>query len=301
MAAQRVAVIGLGGMGAGIARAVLRAGFPVTVFNRTPEKAGPLAAQGADVAASAAEAAEGADVVVLSLADEAAVESVLFGELLPRLRAGTSVVDTTTVSPAYARRAAERLEPAGVRRVEACVIGNPEMAAAGRLRVFTAGPTSHLDEVAGVLEAMAQEVRHLGTAGNAGVLKLALNLVLGVQTVGLAEAVAFAEAMGMDRELLLDVIGNSGWHSPVLGFRADFMRKRVYRPAGFRSALMHKDLDLVLREAKARGIGLPAVECAARRYEPLLAAGGDDDAAALVEMAAVDLGEVQAGQGTGEA
>lgn len=288
MTGKRIAVVGLGGMGAGIARAVLRAGFPVTVHNRTRDRAKPLAWAGAAVAASAAEAAEGAEVVVLCLADEAAVEAVLFGELVPRLRRGTAVVNTSTVSPAFARRATERLERSGLRHVEACVIGNPEMAAAGKLRVFTAGPRAQVDDVTDVLEAMAQEVRHLGPVGNASVLKLALNLVLGVQTVGLAEAVAFTESMGMDRELLLDVIGNSGWRSPVLEFRAAFMRKRVYRPAGFRAALMHKDLDLVLREARERGVGLPAVECAARRFEPLLATGhGEDDAAAVVEVAGV--------------
>ncbi|WP_327085922.1 NAD-binding protein [Nonomuraea sp. NBC_01738] len=172
-----------------------------------------------------------------------------------------------------------------MRRVEACVVGNPEMAAAGKLRVFTAGPDHHVDEVADVLEAMAQEVRHLGDAGSASVLKLALNLVLGVQTVGLAEAVAFAEAHDMSRELLLDVIDNSGWRSPVLGFRAAFMRRRVYRPAGFRAVLMHKDLSLALGEAQARGVALPMVECAARRLQPLLARGhGDDDAAAVADM-----------------
>lgn len=285
MSRQSVAVIGLGGMGSGMAYALLDAGFPVTVFNRTEAKAQPLVRAGATLAGSAADAGAHADVVVLSLADESAVEQVLFGEVVWNLRAGATVVDTSTVSPSFAHDVAIRLFASGVRRVEACVIGNPNMAKAGQLRVFAAGEESDVDGVRPVLGALSQEVCYLGPTGRASTLKLAFNLLLGIQTVGLAEAVAFAEAAGLDRELLLSALDNSGWRSPVLSFRAEFMRRRAYEPAAFRTALMRKDLLLAREQAAAYGVSLPLVEQAADRFASVVSAGrGDEDAAVVVEV-----------------
>ncbi|MFI0787276.1 NAD(P)-dependent oxidoreductase [Streptomyces lydicus] len=280
-----VAVIGLGGMGGGMARALLGAGYAVTVFNRTRERAEPLEQAGAVVAATAVEAAAPASAVLLSLADEPAVEEVLFGDLVWQLRPGTVLIDTSTVSPSYARTTATRLAASGVRRLETCVMGNPAMAAEGKVRLFVSGDRAALDAVDEILSALAQEVRYLGGAGRASALKLALNLLLGIQTAGLAEAAAFAEAAGLDRELLLDVVLNSGWRSPVLAFRAEFMRRRVYRPAAFRTALMHKDLELALDQAAAYRRDLPLGQEALARFGSALAAGrADDDAAAVVEV-----------------
>ncbi|MGB3440139.1 MAG: NAD(P)-dependent oxidoreductase [Actinophytocola sp.] len=284
---ESVAVLGLGGMGGGMARALLHAGLTVTVFNRSAEKAQPLVRDGARLARSAGDAGAKAGLLVLSLADEESVEELLFGEVLPWLQPGTIVVDTTTVSPLYARDAAARLDAVGVERLEACVVGNPDMASAGQLRIFTAGRKSTLDTAEPVLSVLAQEIRYLGGAGRASALKLALNLLLGIQTVGLAEAADFADAAGLGRELLLDVVLSSGWRSPVLAYRAEFMRRRVYQPAGFRTTLMHKDLDLAMRQAQDYRIELPLVRQAARRFETAIERGrGAEDAAAVMEVAA---------------
>lgn len=286
MAGSRpIAMIGLGGMGSGMAHSLLRAGYPVTVYNRTAAKAEPLARAGASVASSAAAAAAPASAVLLSLADETAVDDILFGQLSGVLREGQTVIDTSTVSPQYARAAAERLAAIGPHRVEACVIGNPQMAASGQLRVFTAGDEPDVEGVADVLGAIGQQVRYLGETGRASSLKLAFNLLLGVQTVGLAEAVEFAETAGLSRDLVLNALDASGWRSPVLSFRADFMRRRTYQPAGFRSVLMHKDMNLAAREAAGRNVDLPLVRCAAQRYEAVISTGrGDEDAAVVVDV-----------------
>lgn len=285
MTARTVAVLGLGVMGSGMARALLAAGFSVVVHNRTAARATPLIDAGAVWADSAAAAVADIDVVLVSLSDERAVEQVLFGDAVWRLRPGTTVVDASTVSPAFARHSSTRLAASGVHRVEVAVVGNPAMAAAGGLRVFTAGDETHLEPVADVLAAIGADVRHLGKTGQASTLKLALNLLLGVQTAGLAEAVTFAESAGLDRDTFLDVVDGSGWRSPVLAFRGDFMRRRCYSPAGFRTALMRKDLDLALDEAAAHRVVLPLVELSAGRFAEVIAAGrGDDDAAAIVEV-----------------
>lgn len=280
-----VAFVGLGGMGSGMALALLEAGFPLTVHNRTASRAEPLAAAGAAVAATAGDAADGAAVVVVSLADEGAVEEVVFGTLAERLRPGTLLLDTSTVSPGYSREAAARLAGAGVRRVEACVVGNPLMARAGRLRVFTAGDPADAEAAGDVLAALGQEVRHLGPAGSACVLKLSFNVLLGVQVAALAEAVTMAEGAGLDRELLLDALTGSGFSAPTLDFRAGFMRSREYAPAAFRTALMAKDLRLALDVGATGGAPMPVTARAAGRYTAAAEAGrADQDAAAIVEL-----------------
>jgi 3-hydroxyisobutyrate dehydrogenase-like beta-hydroxyacid dehydrogenase len=282
---KELAFIGLGGMGAGMALCLRRAGFPLVVHNRTAAKAVPLAEAGARVAASAAEAAGGARIVVLSLSDEAAVEQVLFGELSGRLLPGALVVDTSTVSPAYSADATERLARTGARRVEACVLGNPDMAQGGKLRVFTAGEQSDAEEVGDVLAALAQDLRHVGPAGSACALKLSFNLILGNQIAALAEAVLLADSAGLDRDLLLTAVTKSGFSSPTLAFRAELMRTRRYEPAAFRSTLMEKDLRLAVGEAAAHGLELPVTARVADRFtETVLAGDGDKDAAVVVEL-----------------
>lgn len=286
MTSGTLALIGLGGMGGGVAGCLIEAGHPLVVHNRTAAKATALLQAGAEWAPTPGDAAAAADVVLISLSDEAAVEQILFGEAAPRLRPGTTVVEMTTVSPEYARASAERLAAIGVRRVEACLIGNPQMARAGELRVFAGGEAEHVAEVRPVLAVLAKQgVLHLGPTGLASSLKLAFNLLLGVQTAGLAEAVAFAEGAGIDRDQFLTAIQNSGWRSPVLSFRAEFMRNRSYRPAAFRAQLMAKDLRLATKEAAEHGLTLPVTESAALRFADVVDSGaGDDDAAVIVEM-----------------
>jgi 3-hydroxyisobutyrate dehydrogenase len=272
-------------MGSGMAKALLDAGYPVTVYNRTASKAEPLVAAGATLAPSAAAAGAGAQVVVLSLADEHAVEQVLFGEVVWKLKPGTTVVDTSTVSPSFAHNTALRLAASGVKRVEACVIGNPAMAQSGQLRVFAAGNEPDVDSVRDILGALSQEIRYLGPSGRAGTLKLAFNLLLGIQTAALAETVSFAESAGLDREFLLNALDNSGWRSPILSFRAAFMRRRDYLPAGFRTVLMQKDLTLAQEEAAAHGVRLPLVAASAERFGEAIESGrGDEDAAVVAEL-----------------
>ena len=280
-----LAFIGLGGMGAGMAQRLLAAGFPLLVHNRTAAKATTLAQAGARVAASSADAAQTARIVFLSLSDEAAVEQVLFAELLGKLRPGALVLDTSTVSPEYSVGAAQRLARTGIRRVEACVIGNPAMARAGKLRILTAGRRADADDVRAVLEALAQTIVHVGPHGSACALKLSFNMILGSQVAALAEAVWLAESAGVDRDLFLTALADSGFSSPTLAFRADLIRSRRYLPPGFRVALMEKDLRLALGEAATRGLGLPVTAAAADTFGEAVRAGqGDKDAAVIADL-----------------
>ncbi|MFI8852327.1 NAD(P)-binding domain-containing protein [Streptomyces sp. NPDC053499] len=282
--AEPLAFIGLGNMGGGMAHRLLDAGCALTVHNRTAAKAAPLADAGATVAASPAEAARGRSVVLLSLADEAAVEEVLFGQVAEALAPGAVVIDTSTVSPAYARASARRLDRLGLRRVEACVVGNPFQAREGKLRVYTSGDEADIARVADILDTLGTQVVHLGEPGTAATLKLIFNLLLGAQVASLAEAVAYGVAAGLDRDRLLTSVAESGFSSVVLRFRAELMRKGSYEPAFFRSTLMEKDLRLALGDAAVAGVPLPVLESVRERFADVGAAGdGDKDASVLLE------------------
>lgn len=285
MGTRRVAVLGLGGMGGGMAHRLLDGGVDLTVWNRTPAKAAGLVAAGARQADSPAEAVTDADVILVSLADEEAVEQVVFGTVCAAARPGTPIVDTSTVSPTYARQAGERAARAGVKRIEACVVGNPHQARNGELRVLTAGSPDDLDEVADLLALLGPQVVHLGPPGMAATMKLVFNAMLGAQVASMAEAVAYGERAGLDRDMLLTAVERSGFSSRVMSFRAALMRERTYQPAAFRTRLMNKDLRLALAEAATVGVDMPVVERSAATFTEAIDAGyGDQDAAAVHEM-----------------
>ncbi len=289
-----LAFIGLGAMGAGMAARLLAGGATVTVHNRSPQKARELVEAGATAASSPAGAVAEADLVLLSLADEHAVDAVLFGEggLQGAIRPGTLIVNTSTTSPEYARTVPQRVAAFGGRYLEACVVGNPQHAHAGELRIFAAGLPADFAAAKALLERLGRQVVYVGAPGRASVMKLVFNVLLGAQLAAVAEAVSFGERAGLDRNALLGAIGNSGFSSPVMAFRTPLMQQRRYEPASFRLRLMSKDLHLVLAEAALTGTSLPVVATAARRYDDAIAAGfGDVDAAAILAGQEHDLGD----------
>lgn len=284
MGIRELAFVGLGNMGAGMADRLLGDGFALTVHNRTASKADRLVEAGARLAGSPEEAAGGHHLVMLSLADEQAVEDVLFGRVVPVLEEGALVVDTSTVSPGYAREAAARLAERGVRRVEACVVGNPLQARSGELRIYVAGDPGDLEEVRPVLESVGTEIAHVGPPGTAASMKLVLNLLLGAQVASLAEAVEYAVAAGLNRDEVIGAVARSGFSSMVMRFRADLMLGRTYEPAFFRSELMEKDIGLVMKAAAEQGLRMPVLGAVREQFAAVVAAGdGDKDASVVVE------------------
>ncbi|MFJ2113572.1 MULTISPECIES: NAD(P)-dependent oxidoreductase [unclassified Streptomyces] len=280
---EQTAVIGLGAMGQGMAHRLVESGFPTVVFNRSPGRADGVVAAGATGAGSAAEAAAAGDVVLLSLSDEDAVEDVLGRQgVLAAMRQGATLLDTSAVGRDFARRLHERCAAHGVRRVEAAVLGNPLQARGGDLRVFTAGDPVDVDRVTEVLAALGSTRVHWGGPGAAAAAKLVFNLVLAAQVAGLAEAVSVGTDAGLDRELLLVAIAQSGFSSPVLRFRAELMRERRYDPAFFRTRLMEKDLRLALDAGPTDAYRV--LEATRSLFEDAAEAGfADKDAASVIE------------------
>lgn len=282
---RRVGVAGLGAMGSGVAGRLLDMGYEVCVYNRTANRAEPLAAAGARVAATPAELAGAVDLVLVSLADAAAVDAVVFGEdgLAAGLAAGTLLADLSTVPPDFARTLAKRLAPRGVRTLDACVLGNAQHAKDGELRFMVGGAEDDLSAVRSVLEAIGKDITYLGGHGLGATMKLALNLLMGVEMQALAEAVVFGERAGLPRETVLDLIAASGFSSPVMRFKAGVMRRRAFGRADFRLSLMRKDMALVLAACQELGVPMPACEAAHGALTAAVNQGlGNQDCAAIL-------------------
>jgi len=288
MGIQRIGFLGLGAMGSGMAGRLAQAGFEVSVYNRTVAKAAPLAEFGVRVADSPALAAQGVDVLVLSLASSAAVESVLFGPdgALTTAGSGTLIADTSTVSPDAARYLATLISDAGHRALDACVLGNAQHAASGELRFMIGGLHTDVLALQPVLDVLAKDVVHVGDHGMGATAKVAMNLLMGVQLQAFAEAIVFGERAGLNRADLIRMITASGYSSPMMKFKGGVMARRSFERADFRLSLMRKDMLLALAEGQRHGVPMPATSAS---YDVLTAAvnaglGELDCAAILAEV-----------------
>ena len=250
-----VAVVGLGKMGLPIAERILEGGFPLSVWNRTAEKAEELAERGATVLASPADALATADVCATMLADDGALEEVTAG-ILGGARPGKALVDMSTVSVAASERVAERAAAAGVEFLRAPVSGNPSVVRAGNLTVIVSGPGDAARRLEPILQAIGPKVLYDGEGERARVVKLALQFLIAGTAELLGEALVLGEAAGVDRGTLLEVIGKSAMASPFVGYKTEPLLRDDYS-ATFTTAMMLKDIDLVLDLAAGSDLTLP--------------------------------------------
>jgi 3-hydroxyisobutyrate dehydrogenase len=282
---QRIAFIGLGVMGAGMASRLAESGYDVAVFNRTRSKAEEVAKLGARVAESPADAASEADVVCMSLADQNVVNRIVFGDdgVMSSLHEGGYILDMSTVPPDFARELAAKASEAGRRALDTCVLGSPMHSRSGELRVMVGGDEGDFNAVTPILETIGKEVTYLGENGMGATMKLVLNMLMGVQMPALAEAVVFGERAGLDREKILEMIGKSGYSSPVMTFRCMLMAQRNFELRAFKLGLMRKDMMLVLDECQKLDVPLPVSETAYSMLTAAKAQGlGDLDVAAIL-------------------
>jgi 3-hydroxyisobutyrate dehydrogenase-like beta-hydroxyacid dehydrogenase len=250
-----VGLIGLGHMGAAMGERLLDAGYELVVFNRTPGKAAALAGRGAAVAESAAQLAERVDVVVTSLANDEALESVA-ASVLSAARPGTVLVDTSTVSPASSANVAKLAEAASVAYLRAPVSGNPTVVRAGNLSFIVSGDPAALTRVEPVLHAIGPTIHHVGDGEQARVVKLAINLMIAGLAQLMSEALVLGEAAGVSRASLLEVMGSSAAGAPFVKYKTEPLLRDDFS-ATFTTALMEKDVDLVLAAAEEAGVELP--------------------------------------------
>ena len=272
-----VGLIGLGLMGRPIAANLLKKGFSLTVWNRTPSRAQELASQGAKVAATPQETAAASDVLMMIVSDPPAVEQVLWGKdgVFAGLRRGSVLVDSSTVSPELARRSAAACLERGIEYLDAPVTGGTWGAEKGELVMMVGGAAETLKRVEPVFEAIAKRWFHLGPAGAGQTVKLAMNLLLALEVEAFAEALALTQAGGVAGERLVEVMQASMGRAPVLDVKAPLLLERKYPPS-FPLRLMHKDMVLALELAKQLGVSLPAGSAAREVYSKILNSARED-------------------------
>jgi 3-hydroxyisobutyrate dehydrogenase-like beta-hydroxyacid dehydrogenase len=270
-----VGLIGLGHMGTAMAERVLDAGYELVVYNRTPEKARALAERGAAVAETAAELAEQVDVVLTSLANDEALEAVA-AQVIASARPGTVLVDTSTVSPAASARVASLAGAASVPYLRAPVSGNPAVVRAGNLSFIVSGETETLAGVEAILLAIGPTIHHVGDEEQARVVKLAINLMIAGLAELMSEALVLGEAAGVSRATLLEVMGSSAAGAPFVKYKTEPLLRDDFS-ATFTTALMEKDVDLVLAVAEEAGVELPLAGELKRILLGAIEAGFADD------------------------
>jgi len=268
--------IGLGLMGRPMAANLVKAGFAVTVWNRTASHMQPLVALGARAAASPRDAAA-ADILITIVSDPPALEQVLWGEqgALSGLRSGSVLVDSSTVSPMLARRVAAACAERGVEFLDAPVTGGTWGAEKGELTIMVGGPAETLARVEPVFAALAKRWIHIGPNGTGQTVKLAMNLLLALEVDALVEALALSTAGGVPGERLVEVMQASMGRAPVLDVKAPLILQRNYPPS-FPLRLMHKDVTLALDLAKQLNVSLPVAGAAWEAYDQVLRAAHED-------------------------
>ncbi|HEX9456367.1 MAG TPA: NAD(P)-dependent oxidoreductase [Candidatus Acidoferrum sp.] len=277
----KVGLIGLGLMGQPIGMNLLKAGHTLTVWNRTSSRADSLVALGAKLATSPKEVAAASDVLLTIVSDPPALESILWGAdgkesgALAGLKPGSTYIDSSTVSPALARKIAAACAERSVRFLDAPVTGGDWGAKKGELIFMVGGDAGTLKSVEPILGVLGKRWFHLGPNGAGQTIKLAMNMILALQVDALAEALALVTRAGLKGEDLVEVMQSSMARSGVLDVKAPNLLKGEYKPS-FPLRLMHKDLGLALELANQIGVALPATAAARETYNYVKGAAKED-------------------------
>ena len=286
-------LIGLGNMGSGIAKSLLRAGHHLTVYNRTRSRAEALRSDGATVADSVADTCR-VGIVLTMVADDAALESVTFGEggILASLPRGGLHVSLSTISVALSDRLAAEHARAGQEFVAAPVFGRPEAAAGAKLSVVAAGPPASVDRCKALLEAMGPKLFVVGERPSlANVVKLSGNFLIATVLESLAETVAFARKSGVDAAALLDFLTSTMFNAPVYKTYGGLIVEGKHDQVGFALPLGLKDTRLVLQAAEAQNVPMPIASVVHDRFVTAMARGhAKRDWSVLGRIAAEDAG-----------
>ena len=280
---DRVGFIGLGTMGAAMAANVVRAGFPLTAWNRTAGRAAELADLGVAFAESAADVAAASEIVVVCVSDTPDVEAVLFGPggVAEGAREGTLIVDCSTIAPAGSWSFAERLDALGLVMVDAPVSGGSEGARNATLTIFVGGHERDVERARPVLTAMGRTITHVGPIGAGQAVKAVNQVILAGAYLGVAEGIVLAIKAGLDVEQVIAALSGGAAQSWVLANRSERMIDNEY-PLGFKLALHRKDLGIALGLAERLGVSLPLTALTAALETGLVAQGhGDEDMSAL--------------------
>jgi 2-hydroxy-3-oxopropionate reductase len=285
---MRIGFIGLGLMGTPIVLNLLKAGFAVTVWNRSQPKLAPALDAGADRADTVAALAGQSDVVMMMVTDAAASEAVIGGPdgVLDNARPGTILIDMGSIAPEMSRALAGRAAARGVSMLDAPVTGNPNVARAAKLGIMVGGEAAVLEQVRPLLEALSAVIVHAGPSGAGSTLKLVNNLILGVAIEAVAEALVLARKAGIDPDCVRQITSVGGARTGAMETRGARMIAGDFSPH-FSADNMHKDLSTALRLADSLGVAAPVGAAALEILEAARAQGkGALDSAVVYEVVA---------------
>lgn len=256
---EKIAYLGLGIMGQGMAANLVKAGYPVTVWNRTATRCEPLAAAGATVAGSLAEAVSGAEVVMYCVSDDAAVEALVFGEggVMDSVQAGQIVIDLTTIHPDTTRKEAAAYAAKGVKFLDAPVFGSKNEAANGGLWIVAGGERALFDQMQPILAVLSETTHYMGGTAMGTSMKLVGNLVVASQLEALGEAMTLATKAGLNPEDVLGVLHVTDFKSPIFDGVGAALIERNFE-THFALKLMLKDANLIAKFAQDLNAPIPA-------------------------------------------
>ncbi len=291
---MRVGFIGLGRMGTGMAANLLAAGHEVAVYNRTPGKAQALVERGAHAGTLVADACRG-DAVITMLADDAALENVVFDNqgVLASLGKRAIHISMSTISVALSERLASAHAQAGQRFVAAPVFGRPDAAAAGKLFILAGGDADAIDDCVPLFDALGQATFAMGDRPqDANLVKLSGNFLIASVIEALGEAIALVRKAGIDRRRYIDLLTSTLFNAPIYKTYAGLIVEQKHEPAGFAAPLGHKDIRLTLAAADTLRVPMPLASLLHDRFLTLLAQGGDAlDWSGIGQLAARDSGQ----------
>ncbi len=299
---ERIGFIGLGIMGSGMARNLLKAGFPVRVWNRTASRMDPLVAEGAEAGSSPADVAAHTDIIITCVSDTPDVEEVILGEqgVIHGARPGALVIDMSTISPQATIEIAQKLQEKGIHMLDAPISGGSEGAQRGTLSIMVGGDPEQVERAMPVFQAMGKAITHVGGHGAGQTVKLVNQILVVGNCLAMCEALVFAQAGGVDLEKALEAVTQGAAGSWMLSNRGPQIIRRDWRP-GFTIDLQQKDVRLILREADQLGVPVILSSLVFNFYRTLQARGlGSEGNHALVK-ALENLSGVQVGASSDEA
>lgn len=300
MTTEKVGFIGLGIMGRGMSHNLLKAGIDLTVWNRTAGKMDEFVQAGAKAAASPADLAAQCDIIMICVSDTPDVKAVVEGEdgVLAGVRAGSLVIDHSTISPQVTRDLAARLNEKGVQMLDAPISGGSEGAAKGTLSIMIGGEADQVGRARPYMEAFGKTITHVGPQGAGQMVKLVNQILVVVTQLAVSEALLFAEAGGLDLQKTLNAVTGGAAGSWMLANRGPQMIRRDWRP-GFTIDLQQKDVRLVLEAADQMGVPLMGTGMVFQMYRTLQEQGlGHEGNHALVKalekMSNIEVGTEEA-------
>ncbi len=281
----KIGFIGLGHMGSAMTRRLRNAGYPVAVYDRTTEKAREAASWGATPSSTPKELAANCQVVMACVTNDEAQHDVMYGPdgALAGVHSGSMIIDLSTVSPGASRRLHEAAATLGIPMMDAAVSGSVPQVEQGSLVIFAGGEEETFERGKPILEVLGASIYHMGLSGMGTTMKLVVNTLLGLGMQSLAEALSLGEKAGIQKGLLLDVLGQTYVLSPSQKSKLENVRRDEY-PTSFSLALMHKDFDLVLREAYELSVAMPATAAAQQMAAAATAKGMDADFSVMIKF-----------------